>query len=48
MAEALSAWGVEALVVTLESDVREGIRAAQTQQVMVNPSAPPPSKVTAD
>lgn len=46
MAEALSTWGVEVLVVTLDLDVREGIRAAQTQQVMVNPSATAPSDVT--
>lgn len=42
MAEALSAWKVQVLVVELDDDVREGIRAAQVRQRMVNPSAEPP------
>ena len=47
MAEALAAWGVQVLVVELDGDVREGIRAAQAQQVMVNPAAAPPPEAGA-
>src|SRR4051812_30215059 len=44
MAEALATWGVTALVVELDDSIRDGIRAAQARQVMVNPSAPPPTE----
>lgn len=39
LAEALRTWGVEIFVVQLEDSVRQGLRAAQTRQVMVNPGA---------
>ncbi|MBA2638328.1 MAG: hypothetical protein H0U79_08960 [Solirubrobacterales bacterium] len=42
MSAALSAWGVTVLVVELDDAVRDGIRAAQARQVMVNPTATPP------
>ena len=42
MSEALVAWGVKVLVVELDAEVREGIRAAQVRQQMVNPSAEAP------
>lgn len=38
--QALKTWGIEVLVVDLDSAVRDGIRQAQVRQVMVNPSAP--------
>jgi hypothetical protein len=43
LAEALVTWNVEVLVVDLDDAVREGIRAAQVRQVMVNTqtSSPP-------
>jgi hypothetical protein len=37
LAEALRTWGVDVVVVELDDDVRDGLRAAQTRQVMVNP-----------
>jgi hypothetical protein len=39
LAEALSSWGIEVLVVGLDDAVRAGIRDAQVRQVMIN--APP-------
>jgi len=42
MSEALATWNVTVLVVELEDAVRDGIRAAQARQVMVNPTASPP------
>lgn len=38
LAEALRTWNVEVFVTELEVTVREGIRAAQARQVMVNPA----------
>lgn len=38
LAEALSSWEIEVLVVDLEDAVRDGLRAAQVRQVMVNPT----------
>jgi hypothetical protein len=40
LAEALSTWEVEVLVVELDEEVRAGLRAAQARQVMANPSDP--------
>jgi hypothetical protein len=37
LSEALRSWGIDVLVVELDADVRAGLRAAQTRQVMVNP-----------
>jgi hypothetical protein len=37
LAEALRAWDITVLVVELEHDTREGLRAAQVRQVMANP-----------
>ena len=37
LAEALSAWEVEVLVVDLDDAVRAGLREAQVRQLMVNP-----------
>ena len=48
MAEALSTWGIDVIVVELEEDVRNGIRAAQARQQMVNPSAVPPADAELD
>lgn len=42
VAEALAAWGVEVLVVDVDAAVRDGIRAAQVRQQMVNPAAAAP------
>jgi hypothetical protein len=36
LAEALSSWGIEVLVVELDDAVRAGLRDAQVRQVMVN------------
>lgn len=36
LAEALVIWGVEVVVVEIDDAVREGLRAAQARQVMVN------------
>jgi hypothetical protein len=36
LAEALSTWEIEVIVVDLEAVVRQGLRAAQARQVMVN------------
>ena len=43
LAEALRSWGIEVFVVDLEDAVRDGLRAAQVRQVMVNPTADAPS-----
>jgi hypothetical protein len=43
MSEALAAWNVRVYVVGLEGSVRDGIRAAQVRQEMVNPEAPAPA-----
>jgi hypothetical protein len=48
MAQALAAWGIEAHVVELDDDIREGILAAQARQVMVNPAAAPPREASRD
>ena len=37
LAAAVVAWDIEVVVVELDASVREGIRAAQARQVMVNP-----------
>jgi len=37
LAEAVKAWGIEVVVVPLDQNVRDGLRAAQVRQVMVNP-----------
>lgn len=37
VAEALRFWGIEVFVAKLEPDVREGLRATQARQVMINP-----------
>jgi hypothetical protein len=42
MSEALATWGIKVLVVELDTEVRQGIRAAQVRQQMVNPSAAAP------
>lgn len=39
LAEALTIWGIEVLVIDLDDAVRDGLRAAQLRQVMVNPAA---------
>ena len=39
LSEALVLWNVKVLVVDLDETVRDGIRAAQLRQVMVNPTA---------
>jgi hypothetical protein len=39
LAEALRAWGVAVLVAELDDALRAGLSAAQTRQVMVNPSS---------
>ena len=38
LAAAVNAWEIEVIVAELDDAVREGIRAAQARQVMVNPS----------
>jgi hypothetical protein len=43
LAEALRSWEIDVLVVDLDTAVREGLRAAQTRQVMINPTGDPPS-----
>jgi hypothetical protein len=40
LAEALTTWEVEVLVVELDEEDRAGLRAAQARQVMANPSDP--------
>lgn len=47
IAEALSTWGIDVVVVELGEDVRNGIRAEVRQQ-MVNPSAAPPADAELD
>jgi hypothetical protein len=37
LAEAVSTWGIEVVVVDLPDEVLEGLREAQLRQVMVNP-----------
>jgi hypothetical protein len=37
LAEALSTWEIEVLVVNLDDTVRAGLREAQVRQLMVNP-----------
>jgi hypothetical protein len=37
MSAALEAWSIKVVVVQLDEDVRQDIRAAQARQVMVNP-----------
>lgn len=37
LAEAVSTWGIEVVVVDLPAEVREGLNAAQLRQVMINP-----------
>lgn len=37
LAEALRTWGIEVLVVNLDTDVRAGLLSAQARQIMVNP-----------
>lgn len=44
MSEALATWGIKVLV-ELDEDVRDGIRAAQVRQQMVNPAAPPDAEL---
>lgn len=48
LAEALKTWGIDVVVVELGEDVRNGIRAAQARQQMVNPSATPPADAELD
>jgi hypothetical protein len=48
MAEALSTWGIKVVVVELHEDVRDGIRAAQVRQQMVNPAAAAPPDAELD
>src|SRR4051812_5843565 len=48
MAEALATWGIKVLVVEIDADAREGIRAAQVRQQMVNPSAAAPADAELD
>jgi hypothetical protein len=38
LAEALTTWGIEVLVVELDEEIRAGLRAAQARQVMMNPA----------
>ncbi len=40
LSEALITWNIDVLVVDIDPAVRDGIRAAQVRQVMINPSAP--------
>jgi len=42
MSEALATWSIKVLVVEVDARVREGIKAAQVRQQMVNPAAVPP------
>lgn len=37
LAEAVTTWGIEVMVVDLPSEILEGLRAAQLRQVMINP-----------
>jgi hypothetical protein len=48
MAEALAAWDVEVFVAEIDDAVRDGIRAAQIRQKMVNPEATPPADAEED
>lgn len=48
MSEALASWKIKVLVIDLETDVRDGIRAAQARQVMVNPTAAPRAGTSVD
>ena len=41
LSEALKTWGITVLVVELDEVVRDGIKAAQLRQIMVNPAADP-------
>lgn len=43
VSEALATWGVTVLVVDIDDPLRADIRKAQVRQIMVNPSAAPPS-----
>lgn len=43
LAEALRTWGIEVFVVDLDGDVRNGLRAAQARQTMMNPTLDPRS-----
>jgi len=43
LAEAIRTWGLEVIVVPLDELVRDGLRAAQARQVMVNSPDQPPS-----
>jgi hypothetical protein len=42
LAETLRTWGIEVFVVDLDEGVRNGLRAAQARQVMINPTGVPP------
>ena len=42
LAEALRTWDIEVRIVKLDDAVRDELRAAQTRQIMVNPSSDPP------
>ncbi len=44
LSEALDTWRISVLVVELEETARDGIRAAQVRQEMVNPAATPPTE----
>lgn len=46
--EALATWGIKVLVVELDEDVRDGIRAAQVRQQLVNPEALAPPNAELD
>lgn len=48
MSEALATWGIKVLVVDLDEEVRDGIRAAQVRQQMVNPEAAAPPDAELD
>jgi hypothetical protein len=48
MSDALATWGITVLVVELDNAVRDGIRAAQVRQEMVNPAAAPPADAEID
>lgn len=48
MSEVLATSGIKVLVFELEEEVRDGIRAAQVRQQMVNPAAPAPPDAELD
>jgi hypothetical protein len=48
LSEALATWGIKVLVVQLDEGARDGIRAAQVRQRMVNPEAPAPPDAALD